>query len=1029
MEQFNPELIEKILLQIKSQGIFDQFRKDCIADVDTKPAYQNLRQRVDASVSSFLDTHFWRPDMNKNQLRDNLRKHIQASGFLETGVERIVDQVVNPKICPHFLPKVEEIVYDCIGVNRRLVPEKTPVNTVKPLETPLKSQTSNEAPKEIKTKPVVDTNTLKITVPAESNSLPNDLDSVSPPSEEKMTDAVESGEDEEISPAFELHTEFGEDENDEAINNTFYESKCEIVTFDNENDNISTSINISEKDVFESHVNKENSENINNLEDFKISSSSDTSNKTELIEPETNEFESSYDSSPCLGVDSVTSDDNFTSHVKDVSESPLATTKSYFQDSDSESTTCISSTNDSDLKNQHMEQKLKLKNISSDEHKKHVDSKHSSIYYPTQLNSKHTSKHEVYNSEKSIKQKLSFKEKEGTEIPEKKREERVKVYDSKNENLDEKFEYIKTKLERKNPADKDLKDENEIYSIKYDRKVELNTVHELSLVNKLYIKFNKLKSKKHRPSSSYDDSFNKDDHLQDENNMNKQISITNSKSDKKLLAKNKNQDSTKSKHATKHCKSNEYTNKILSLHDSDQDEAPRTVNQSQTSIEREVSSQSSNDNVAFESDGTISSASSDHLGMANEKSQVNKISVSKYNSKKKRSHSSSVKKMHENESNEFKKIKKKKLLVDVDNVDTISDSDKSNSNADSYYFNKKHAYEDNHEFDKYTSDENNSYKNNCKTSKYSKSAESNYFNKSFDSEEDLSEQINADSYDEENYHRNHHKTKNSENDKLVNKTVTNHSSYQEMKDKRSKSKNYNKDLHDELRTDQESETEKYSSQEFVQNDFTLVKFNSSHEISVESIKSELNPNIPVINYKKKKSRSGKIKIKKHKHKKRHSSPAYNVYSHHEQEETEVSKKSIRSKIKIKKETDSSGSEKRSRLPDSLGVLDSSLTENEEYSPTKAPKLASNLVDVALQDLLVESGLTISSPNEETRTTSTANRSNNSKKVKVAHDKHQQHYDKSDLYKPRPQFTQSSKRSRRHMTEPSNGQEVRKVIHR
>lgn len=29
-------MIDKIVHQLKSQGIFDQFRKECIADVDTK---------------------------------------------------------------------------------------------------------------------------------------------------------------------------------------------------------------------------------------------------------------------------------------------------------------------------------------------------------------------------------------------------------------------------------------------------------------------------------------------------------------------------------------------------------------------------------------------------------------------------------------------------------------------------------------------------------------------------------------------------------------------------------------------------------------------------------------------------------------------------------------------------------------------------------------------------------------------------------------------------------------------------------
>nr|XP_022905333.1 lisH domain-containing protein C1711.05-like isoform X1 [Onthophagus taurus] len=109
-------VIDKIVYEVKSQGIFDQFRKECIADVDTKPAYQNLRQRVEGSVSGFLNKQKWSPDMNKNHVREMLRKNIYESGFLETGVERIVDQVVNPKINSIFLPKVSELVYKFFGI-------------------------------------------------------------------------------------------------------------------------------------------------------------------------------------------------------------------------------------------------------------------------------------------------------------------------------------------------------------------------------------------------------------------------------------------------------------------------------------------------------------------------------------------------------------------------------------------------------------------------------------------------------------------------------------------------------------------------------------------------------------------------------------------------------------------------------------------------------------------------------------------------------------------------------------------------
>lgn len=115
----DPNFIDAIVKEVKSQGLFDQFRKECLADVDTKPAYQNLRQRVESSVSKFLSQQKWSDNIrHKNQLRERLRKNIIDSGFLETGVERIVDQVVNPKISTVFHPKVEDIVYNYLGIEK-----------------------------------------------------------------------------------------------------------------------------------------------------------------------------------------------------------------------------------------------------------------------------------------------------------------------------------------------------------------------------------------------------------------------------------------------------------------------------------------------------------------------------------------------------------------------------------------------------------------------------------------------------------------------------------------------------------------------------------------------------------------------------------------------------------------------------------------------------------------------------------------------------------------------------------------------
>uniref|UniRef100_A0A8C8DPG9 BOD1/SHG1 domain-containing protein n=1 Tax=Oryzias sinensis TaxID=183150 RepID=A0A8C8DPG9_9TELE len=106
----DPQLVSMIVNHLKTQGLFDQFRRECLADVDTKPAYLNLKQRVDNFVSNHLSNHTWSPHLNKNQLRNNIRQLVLQSGMLEQGVDRIVAQVVDPKINHIFRPQVERVV-------------------------------------------------------------------------------------------------------------------------------------------------------------------------------------------------------------------------------------------------------------------------------------------------------------------------------------------------------------------------------------------------------------------------------------------------------------------------------------------------------------------------------------------------------------------------------------------------------------------------------------------------------------------------------------------------------------------------------------------------------------------------------------------------------------------------------------------------------------------------------------------------------------------------------------------------------
>lgn len=82
-----------------------------------QPSFQNLRQRVEGYVSRFLSMERWSDSLNKNQLRETLRRQLNESGMLKHSVEHLVEnQIVNPKINTVFLPKIESVVKEFLGI-------------------------------------------------------------------------------------------------------------------------------------------------------------------------------------------------------------------------------------------------------------------------------------------------------------------------------------------------------------------------------------------------------------------------------------------------------------------------------------------------------------------------------------------------------------------------------------------------------------------------------------------------------------------------------------------------------------------------------------------------------------------------------------------------------------------------------------------------------------------------------------------------------------------------------------------------
>ena len=71
-----------VVKQLKANGSFDQFRKDCIAEIIAQPDYQELTKHVEEFVFKFLREQK-QLNNQKSLIRDNLRRSLNEYFFIK----------------------------------------------------------------------------------------------------------------------------------------------------------------------------------------------------------------------------------------------------------------------------------------------------------------------------------------------------------------------------------------------------------------------------------------------------------------------------------------------------------------------------------------------------------------------------------------------------------------------------------------------------------------------------------------------------------------------------------------------------------------------------------------------------------------------------------------------------------------------------------------------------------------------------------------------------------------------------------